>query len=231
MRTLHKVRTWRPMSPFTDISTQQSPQLQNNKIEIMPRERYIPENYEEKLKTVEETIYIRHGLEICFFSTLCSNTIHRKIPVSPFVCCSPVLCPGRLALKIGLHLISASEKYWQTMRGWRRRGLEPFFCTSLLLWCCDSGCGQWPQLLLSGIPIWLTSRNISSLSCPFSPESEDYFFLLPIWECLLLSSWLLPSFSLVTIVILIKDILSSFLQDICGSKFWRISVFCRNFNC
>ena len=48
MRTLYKFHSLWPVSPFTHISTQQSSQLQNNKMLTIPCGSYTNKNYEEK---------------------------------------------------------------------------------------------------------------------------------------------------------------------------------------
>ena len=187
MRTLYKFHSLWPVSPFTDISTQQSSQWQNNKMLTMPCGSCINKNYEEKWKTVEKQYLLGIACLLCFLPH-CVKTPHVHTPKS-ILCCSPILCPGRLTVKADLHLSSANGKYWQTMGSWRRKGFGSFFLAAWLSQCCESACG--PSVTTSPVR-WYSSRAHPSLGsevtifrpCSLSPESEGGFFPLPIWDFL-----------------------------------------------
>ena len=191
MRTLYKFPSLWPVSWFTDISTQQSSQFQNNKMLTIPCGSCTNKNYEERWRTVQKQYLLGIADLFCFFHTVLKP--HTFILPNPFfVCCHPILCPGRLTLKADLHLSSASGRYWQTMGSWSRKGFGSSFLTACLSQCCDSACG--PPVTTSPVR-WYSSRPLWGHHFPsLFPQSWDWGWLLSIANLEPLDSLILFTF-------------------------------------
>lgn len=138
MRTLYKFHSLWPMSPFTDISTQQSSQLQNNKMLTMPCGSCTNQNYEEKWKSVEKQYLLGIACLLRFFPH-CVKTPHIHTP-KPILCLLQSYSVPREANLEGWPPFKFSQ--WEVLTnsgGLEEKGVQVFLPHCLpvpVLWLC-----------------------------------------------------------------------------------------------